>query len=416
MITKLKLVNYRSHKDTTVDLDPLTVFIGPCGGGKSNLFKGLGLLSRAMAHSPKELFAPGPRGFASERYAGVESATASIGLGVEGSGTPGFEGDDARYTVEFAPGPEGAFIAREELDRLSSAGADTCVFERDQTRSRAEQLAEFGTFHQDDPAVLMVARLMEEGQVEELPGSQPMGLPNRRSPGVRFAAAVSDFLVAYGSWHLQPAGLKRYSRALDSGRRLGYEGSGLPAVLKGIRSDPELSHGFQAIVEEMREFFPDLRELQLPSVSEDRLGLGFAFAQWQTALSNDDVSDGMLLALGIITLLHQPQMPRVMALEEPETGLHPSLLRWLVDKLWDAAHGHTGRPPVQVLVSTHSPYFLDHFAETPEVVRVVDQVDGVSRVRSLPQVYDSLGWGPERIRGQPLGEHWYSGVFEGAPR
>jgi predicted ATPase len=414
MIRKLKLVNYRSHENTEVELEPLTVFIGPIGGGKSNLFRGLRRLKSVVERFPRELFEPGPRGFDAEIFAGVSNA-ASIGFEVEADGLEGFGDDQARYAVELAPGPDGAFIAHEKLDHLTATAADLRVFERDHTRTYGQQLPEFGSYYQHDEAVLMRARVTELGEVEELPDSEPMLFPDRSSANVRLGLAVADVLAGYGHWHLQPAGLKRDSQVFDSPRRLAYDGSGLPALLRSIRSDPELSGRFSAIEDEMREFFPKLNELRLPTVGEDRLGIAFVFSRWATAFTSADVSDGMLLTLGILTLLHQPNMPQVMALEEPEAGLHPSLLQWLVDKLWDAAHGHTGRPPVQILVSTHSPYFLDHFAETPEVVRVVDQVDGVSRVRSLPDVFAELGLGPDEMRKQPLGDQWYSGIFEGAP-
>ncbi len=53
MIKHLELMNYRSHEQTSFDLAPMTVFIGPVGGGKSNIFRGLTLLQNAMNRSPR---------------------------------------------------------------------------------------------------------------------------------------------------------------------------------------------------------------------------------------------------------------------------------------------------------------------------------------------------------------------------
>lgn len=39
MLTSLRLINYRSHSNTVVELRPLNLFIGPVAAGKSNIFK-----------------------------------------------------------------------------------------------------------------------------------------------------------------------------------------------------------------------------------------------------------------------------------------------------------------------------------------------------------------------------------------
>src|SRR5712692_1081599 len=48
MIRRVGIQGYKSLKDVAIELQPLTVIIGPNAAGKSNLFDALGLLSRCV--------------------------------------------------------------------------------------------------------------------------------------------------------------------------------------------------------------------------------------------------------------------------------------------------------------------------------------------------------------------------------
>ncbi len=69
------------------------------------------------------------------------------------------------------------------------------------------------------------------------------------------------------------------------------------------------------------------------------------------------------------------------------------------------------RPPVQVVATTQSPYFLDLFKDHPEEI-VIAQKDGIEarfeRLTDRPDVRDILA-------DAPLGDVWYSGVLGGVP-
>ncbi len=69
------------------------------------------------------------------------------------------------------------------------------------------------------------------------------------------------------------------------------------------------------------------------------------------------------------------------------------------------------RPPVQVVITTHSPYLLDLFKDRPEDIVIADKTeDNVQFVRlaDIPH-YEEI------ISGASLGEIWYSGILGGVP-
>lgn len=116
----------------------------------------------------------------------------------------------------------------------------------------------------------------------------------------------------------------------------------------------------------------------------------------------------------MLTLAYLPDPPSIVCLEEPDRGIHPRLLRHVQDALYRLSYpadfGDT-RSPVQVLATTHSPYFLDLFKEHPEEIVIAHKVGQAARFERLvdqPDIADILG-------DAPLGEVWYSGILGGVP-
>ena len=63
-----------------------------------------------------------------------------------------------------------------------------------------------------------------------------------------------------------------------------------------------------------------------------------------------------------------------MAIDEPETGLHPSMLPIVAEYAVDAARR------TQIILTTHSPQFLDAFQETVPTTTVVEWAEGETRL------------------------------------
>ena len=67
--------------------------------------------------------------------------------------------------------------------------------------------------------------------------------------------------------------------------------------------------------------------------------------------------------------------------------------------------------PVQVIATTHSPYFLDLFKDHPEEIVICEKTgQGVEfkRLSELPHIDEILG-------DAPLGDAWYTGILGGVP-
>lgn len=100
-------------------------------------------------------------------------------------------------------------------------------------------------------------------------------------------------------------------------------------------------------------------------------------------------------------VLHHPHPPRFIGIEEPENFLHPQLLQGLAEECRAASER------AQVLVTTHSPYFLNGVREKEVRVLYRDE-QGYTRVIG---VADIEGIHELMQAGATLGDLWMEGRF-----
>jgi predicted ATPase len=102
------------------------------------------------------------------------------------------------------------------------------------------------------------------------------------------------------------------------------------------------------------------------------------------------VADSVLLLLAFLVLPHQLPMPDVLTLDEPERGLPPRLLGELVDMLRRLSVGAPERPPVQIIIATHSLELLEHVQ--PEEVRMLSRSPEDGSVRVSTPTLSAQDW------------------------
>ena len=111
---------------------------------------------------------------------------------------------------------------------------------------------------------------------------------------------------------------------------------------------------------------------------EFRQSMKGATYPWRFPAQN--MSDGTLRALGVLTALFQAYTdyaPLLVAIEEPETALHPAASAALREALNQASQ------MTQVIVTSHSPELLDDMAIGPESLLSVVSDQGETKIASL---------------------------------
>ena len=190
------------------------------------------------------------------------------------------------------------------------------------------------------------------------------------------------------------------------------DGSRLAAVLDGLRDiAPER---FVAINTQLGEWLPEFDCVVFDRPKQGEKSIALRTRVGGHRIPAVDLSQGTLIALGLLTLAYLPEPPSLVGLEEPDRGIHPYLLRHVQDAIYRLSNPEASgedRDPVQVIATTHSPYFLDLFKDFPEEIVVANKVGGDVQFQQLtdqPHFEDILG-------DAPLGEAWFTGVLGGVP-
>jgi predicted ATPase len=122
------------------------------------------------------------------------------------------------------------------------------------------------------------------------------------------------------------------------------------------------------------------------------------------SVPGDLLSEGTLMTLGLLAILHQPDCPRLLLLDDIDQGLHPDAQAKLVATLRRLL---ANRPDVQIICTSHSPYLLDNFRA--EEVQVMTMDAGHVTAARLDRHEDWSRWEGKLQTGefwQSVGENW----------
>lgn len=200
---------------------------------------------------------------------------------------------------------------------------------------------------------------------------------------------------------------------IEADATLATTGFRLPAVLERLQStEPER---WEALNDEFGRCIPEFDRI-VPDAHTDA-GMKAIWLRSRITkrrFAADEISSGTLIALALLTLAYQPDPPAIICLEEPDHGNHPRLLEDVRDALYRLCYPDQfgeSREPVQIIATTHSPYFLDLFRDRPEEIVIANKQGHEATFERLidrPNYQQILG-------DAPLGEVWCSGILGGVP-
>jgi predicted ATPase len=377
----LKVENYRALKEVELkDLTPLTVLLGPNGSGKSTLFDVFSFLSECFQYGLRHAW--DRRGRAKELRTRGASGPIVFELKYrERPGTPVIT-----YHLAVDEGAKGPIVMEEWLQW------------RRKQRGRPFRFLEY---HEGQGRVVSGEMPDETDQRVEIPLRSP-DLIAVNTLG-QFAehprvAALREFIT---DWYISYLSIDDARGQPEAGpqSRLSKSGDNLANVVQYLKEQhPERLERIFAV---LRRRIPRLEAVQADPMPDGRLLLQIKDAPFEQPVFARFASDGTLKMLAYLTVLYDPAPPQFVGIEEPENFLHPRLLPELAEEC-RAASART-----QLLVTTHSPFFLNGLR--PEEVRVLyrDERGYTQAVRAsdIPGV-------PEQIEaGASLGHLWMEGYF-----
>ncbi|MDE0448831.1 MAG: AAA family ATPase [Spirochaetaceae bacterium] len=118
------------------------------------------------------------------------------------------------------------------------------------------------------------------------------------------------------------------------------------------------------------------------------------------------LSDGTLRYMTLLCILLHPDPPPLVAIEEPELGLHPDLIPEIAELLVEASRR------MQLVVTTHSRMLVDALTAHPSSVVVCTKEDGASHFERLDEGHLKQ-WLENYSASATLGDLWSSGDIGG---
>lgn len=292
-----------------------------------------------------------------------------------------------------------------------------------------EILKDPAVYVQRKPQLLSLSAASPEYRIEALWNSGRSVFWGSRTPIGRESRHLAEHV---GGSPIAPDDREEFSRRMDTIRvyalepsvmwrpvhsqrvtELSKNGDNLAGALTHLRDQDE--DAYDHLREELQRWLPEFDSVGFKNNSNGERELFLRQAGSKQPVPAQELSEGTLLALALLCIVHQPVAPTLIGLEEPDRGLHPRLLRDVRDALYRLSFPSDfglKRKPVQVVATTHSPLFLDLFKDHPEHIIIAEKsADGSASFRSLaddPQLLEQIG-------DAPLGEVWYSGVLGGVP-
>ena len=411
LIHNLKVSGLLSFGPNGIDLpmEPLNVLIGPNGSGKSNFLEVISLLKA----SSRNISEPFSRDGIREWLWKGEEATNRIAIEAMVHYP---QGGKLRHYLELNGQGGRPVVSDERVEPLEEHinENDALSFYRP---PKNRKIQEFMNQLSSQEMTKKLKNLQKNDQTK-LPN--PMIMRNTDSPFIEFSGIFypEESLVSCAAninypalWHLQKqyeqirlyrdwsfgpsVALRQSQSAHERSDFLIEEGTNLALVLLNFQGDDK-----RRLIAAAQEIFEGIVDINCKVVG----GQTSVFLEEYGGrpIPASRLSDGTLRYLCLLAILLHPDPPPLIAIEEPELGLHPDLVPKLSDLLLKASERS------QLIVTTHSDVLVDSLTDNPETVVVCEQHEGQTGMHRLNK--DRLAkW----LEDYTLGNLWTSGELGG---
>lgn len=413
-LRKLRVQGFGPLRDVSIEFAPLTVLVGPNDSGKTQILRVIEELARA--HEGRQGWAslfPNPRAFQERTFKGggqiirfdcsgfigeaydygmeIHLEDGRLGVKKETYATDSWSvlreaGSRGRLSLTGNSEPVELSYGSFDLVPITRRGSAPSNTPLEPFRSVTTRLYQEGMpWFSARRFRLLPERLKEPVPVLRAPAyaeeydaypPSPGAMPSVESDGFGFSHVVAEICLRYRE-HLNRI-MSLVSEALPMVRSLGARHVELP--------DPA-----------QRDVQQKAYLLEVVSADGTRID-----APW--------ISDGVVLMMAYAVLAMFSERPSILLIEEPESGLHPGVLRTLLQLLQDLSAGKGGGAPVQVVVTTHSPLLLNYVDPACIRVAVRDSETGtrVFPMSAVPEIERLLEYqGPGELWAN-LGENGLS--------
>ena len=374
-LKRVVLNNYKSIKECSVSLGPLTFLVGQNGAGKSNFLDALRLvtesLNTSLEHALRE------RGGINEVRRRSSGHPTHFGIRLEWKLPDETQG---MYAFRVGSQKKGGFEVQQE---------ECKVFSKD------FNLGE-GHFYKVEDGIL------KKSSFKVGPSTLRDRLYLVAASGLADFRPLYNALSHMGFYNLNPDEIRELQPS-DTGEVLKRDGSNLSSVLSIMAK--ENKEAKDQVADFLSKVVPGVQSVDVKHVGkketlEFRQFVGKNQDPWRFMAEN--MSDGTLRALGVLTALFQTKKVPFVGIEEPEIAVHPGAAGVIRDGLCSASKR------TQIAVTSHSPDLLDEKSISDDSILAVVNRNGETTLGPL----DRAGREAVRARLYTAGELLRLGQIE----
>ena len=346
MITKIELQDWKSFKETTMYIDPLSIIIGKNASGKSNVLDALQFVQYISSGQPISDAVNTVRGGADWLIRkGEKECAVRITMGDESGAT------EYVYAISICRKDKSFYISSESLKRIIRKRYKRIIFET------------CGDNTMNVPMTSARIYAARKGRQKRM----NFNLTTSVLSQIEFINVVKDVKTAVSCvlqdlrniFVLSPDPQKMHN-FIPLSESLSPDGANVAGVLAGM-SDEER----QIVEQQITKFVEKLPERDIQRVWTEKVGMFDSYAmlnceeEWtpgnSLALDARGMSDGTLRFIAIaVALLTRPQ-GSLLVIDEIDNGLHPSRSKQLIDMLMSIGEERQ----IDILCTTHNPILVN---------------------------------------------------------
>lgn len=349
----ITIKGYKSFKDITVPLNKINILIGSNGAGKSNFLSLFALLGNA--------------------YEGLLARSVVVLGGVDKILHKGRKETD-RITIDVRE-DKNSYV----LDLMESDGS---LIVENEKLGYASSPSKW-TYY-------IISQFKPETSLKEYNGA------------VR-GQYIKSYMSQIKKFHFHDTGRQSpftgESNIENDSLQLYSRGGNLAAFLYGIMINHPLV--YKRIIKVIQSIAPFFHDFYLVPNENGNVRLYWKDKFSEVIYGPNDLSDGTIRFIALCVLFMQPNLPKVIVIDEPELGLHPVAIEKLSGLIKMAAQRGT-----QVIAATQNAELISNFE--PSDILTVDQKDGESEIKRLNEE-DLKQW----LNDYTLGDLWKQCIMKG---
>lgn len=198
-----------------------------------------------------------------------------------------------------------------------------------------------------------------------------------------------ESIAVYNSFNVEEGSKIRSLTEFSTDTRLRRNGANLTQMLNKLKLDNTFY--FDRLEEEFKNINPNFKGIEIANLFGQSY-LSLREKNMSRVIGAMHISDGTLRFLLLESIFYNPLLGGFVAIDEPERGLHPDMIRSIAEMIKYAAKDS------QIIIATHSPLLLNQFEL--EDVLVFEKDENNSTIVKKVSENDFPDWEGDFLPGQ----------------